>query len=1089
VSVTLAELVDDWGRFASDTRIDLYLRPRAALAESMSAWVASPFGAGRPNFGTGVAPVAALVTGLAEVGIPAWLIVRVLRICLYLVAAAGVARLVRALLPTVRPAAGIVAAALYVANPYSIVAGATLPALQPFAFLPWLVLAFWRALETPARWRWPALAGLAFFAMGGLNAGVIPLFSVVALPCVALWAVRWRGIAGSAAIGALIRTAVVAAGVSVYWVLPAVAASASGAAVVAATESAYDVARTSSYAEVLRGLGLWPMYGRSGDRVWQPGFTDYVVEPLVVVCSFGLPLLAALAAWRARSTVRALGVVLMASAIPVMVGLFPPSSPTPLGRALAWVFDAVPATSAFRTTNKIGAVAMLGLVLLVAAGLAEGVGARSRRTVAALAVLATVVQVLAVKPAWSGGLHPDSFEVPAYWRAAGTALDDAGDGRVFVVPGGQGSNYRWGLRAPDEIMTSVMDRPAVVHTSVLTGAAAPANLLAAIDGALQHGSLPPGGLSTAARYLGADEILLRSDQRWEEQAGARPAELVAALDADPGLALTAAYGDPGEFTTLDAAGPGDADAAVEPLRRYAAMTPGEQARAVSAAATVLIAGDGFAVPTLAQAGLLRGAPPIRYVGDTDVEALRQLLADGVRLAITDTNRRRAWGANQVTTPFSETLRADQPLDRGSAPSLTLWPDDASAQTVVLLEGARTIEASPAVFGERPSNRPGFAFDGDPSTSWLSGYLGTATGAWIEIALIAPIDGGTVTIDLAEAGGPDVTRLSVEAGTGTLSVPVLPGSDDVVLELPDVPVDRVRVTFEEVQGDSLAPVGIDEVAIDGVSVRETVRLPTRLNDLAALLDESSLRQLDGAPLTVTLQAQIGDPSTFVDDEERAIDRTFAIPTDRTFRVSAAVLAPDVLPPAVMADLDDDGCATFAYLDGRPIEMRLAPAAAAPPGTVAAVPCDRAPLPLAAGVHRLQSASGWLVHSVEFVSTDDAVRPVPRPVGATSTRTSATEFHIRVGSSDQPRLVIVHEGFDARWQATVGGDSLGPPAIVDGYALGWRLDAGEAVDVVVTYPPQRVLQLSMLLSAAAVVAASFAAVLGGRRRPAHKRRRWR
>ena len=74
-------------------------------------------------------------------GVDAWLAVRLWRALLLGVAGWGAARL----LGTVHPGAGaagrVAAATVYVANPYVVVAGATSPVLQPYALLPWLVVA------------------------------------------------------------------------------------------------------------------------------------------------------------------------------------------------------------------------------------------------------------------------------------------------------------------------------------------------------------------------------------------------------------------------------------------------------------------------------------------------------------------------------------------------------------------------------------------------------------------------------------------------------------------------------------------------------------------------------------------------------------------------------------------------------------------------------------------------------------------------------------------------------------------------------------------------------------------------------------
>lgn len=117
----------------------------------------------------------------------------------------------------------------------------------------------------------------------------------------------------------------------------------------------------------------------------------------------------------------------MLLAVPVMVGLFPVGSPSPLGRVLGRAFDSVPFAGAFRTTNKIGALLVLGTALLVAAGTAwlwrRWPDVRVR---AATAVGLAVVLVAGTAPAWTGDLYISAVDVPKYWRAAAADLTPTG---------------------------------------------------------------------------------------------------------------------------------------------------------------------------------------------------------------------------------------------------------------------------------------------------------------------------------------------------------------------------------------------------------------------------------------------------------------------------------------------------------------------------------------------------------------------------------------------------------------------------------------------------------------------------------------
>ena len=262
-------------------------------------------------------------------------------------------------------------AVAYVANPYVIVAGSTLAILLPYAFLPWMVYALVRALDEPRSWRWPAIFALTFAAMSGANAGVVPLLQLIAVVAVASAALVRRQVGARQVAVVLTRCAALVVLVSLYWLVPSALAIRAGATVVANSETLSGIANPSSAAEVLRGLGLWPLYGMDQGGPWQPQFVSYLTSRVVVLASFSLPVLAFLGAIVARGRIRAIALALVVVAVPVMVGVHPPQDPSAFGSALRWLFDHVAVAGAFRTTNKAGAVLVLGLALLVAEGAAR----------------------------------------------------------------------------------------------------------------------------------------------------------------------------------------------------------------------------------------------------------------------------------------------------------------------------------------------------------------------------------------------------------------------------------------------------------------------------------------------------------------------------------------------------------------------------------------------------------------------------------------------------------------------------------------------------------------------------------------------
>jgi len=1224
LGVVASVLAADWGWFTPDARPELYQAPARALRVALSAWRSDP-NLGQPNLDTGSAPMALVLLGIRALGASPWLTVRLWRALLIVAAGAGAVLLYHwvavrdeATGPRHAAAGRVAAGLVYAANPYVVVAGATTPILLPYALLPWLLLALGRALREPRSWLWPAAFALGFFAAGGANAGVVPLFMLLALPCYLAWERLVRRVAARDLLVVAGRCLGLALLVSLYWIVPALAASGTGQTIAFNTERPRDVATASSYAETVRLLGLWTLYGRQGDWLFLPSFAAYLTSPLVVLGSFLLPIAAAAGALVSRARARALAVILLAVALPIMVGLFPTSGPSPFGRLLEQAFQRVPGAIAFRTTNKVGALAALGLTLLVAMGVAEAAAwLAGRRVRLALRGLAAVLAVLALVagtlPAWTGESALLRFHVPAYWQQAAADLNAGrASARVLLVPGEVQADYRWGWHGPDDVGASLLSRRWAIRFTVPNGSDLQANFLAALDVPLASGMATGNMVSTMARYLGASDVLLRNDVAWERNGGPRPETVARALALDPDLKLVDSYGRPGENTIA----PGIGGADLRPLQRYAVADPQPIVRGEPATGSLLVDGDGFALPSLHQSGLLRGQPVLRLLGSTTPEQLALALGDGARIVLTDSNRRRVWELHRTDQSWTATLPADTPIDPAISPSLSLFGDPA-AQTVSTLTGARSISATSygTVFGLVPYGKPEFAFDGDPRTAWLTGGFGTAVGQSINLQLDRRVEVSHLVLRPLLGGPVQIAKVRIRVDGGSLEVPVPP--EPVV----DVPIPKsltgsLQITITGTRGGpGLNPVGFWEIGVPGVKVTQVARLPQRLRQLVAGLDAPARERLSATPLEVVLARQAGDRARPDDDEERALERSFWLPDERSFQASGlAAAATDLPEPAVdrlaglpagivarsssrafdllslraSAAIDgepdtawvpargvddwiellfprqrmdhvtvtqavprglkgvdvvtearlsvDDGppitahlregsvridlphpvnarklrltlvkatglgtqvriseigvgnvhvtppagstalrgCVELARVDGRPLLATLQ-------GTLQQLeqsaslpfaPCRGQRLGLGPGEHRLSSSAGWLVDLVHLDEGGAVAGGATRRAAATPrfTITSSTPTRLTLQSDPSQGdawYLVLGQGFDSRWRATMDGQPLGPPTAVDGWSAGWRISDPRAHHIAVEFAPQRPATLSLVASLAALL----------------------
>ena len=1048
------------GYFTPDIKPEVYLNPLRRLSYDLSAWQPDPQ-LGLGNYNNGLAPVSAVMALLHAVGLSAELMARLLRLTLLGLGAWGSVRLYRAVAGSADvPAGRLTMAAVFLFNPYAVVGGATLAVLLPYCVFPWQLLVLIRALQAGGGWKWPAAFALTFFAMSGMNVAAVPVLQLVVLPAVVLYVRQTSGQPWPRLIGTVVRCLGLSVLVSAYWWVPAVAAFGWGSTVASNSESVEGISAPSSFAEVLRGLGLWPMYGRNIiTGPWTPGFVPYLTSVAVVGASFLLVALAAVGARLSASRARLLAVTMLALAAVVMVGVHPPGHPSPFGRFLVWVFDTVPGAVALRTTNKAGAGLALAVALLVALGASQAVRLLSRHAqrVGVVLVLALVV-FGAGWPAFAGTSYVGRWKIPAYWDHAAGDLDaDHSDSRVWFLPGQVLAHYRWNTEGVDDLNLSLLDRPSLLRTVLPVSSPETTNLLAGADSALQAGRLGGQTLSILSRYLGVDQVLLRNDTVWEDARGGRPSVIQPQVAADPGLKLVATYGTPGQNTAtllpgLDQ-GANAYEALVAPLQRYAVRGARGIVRTESRTGTVLLVGDGFAVPQLVNSGLLEGQA-FRYVGDLSSTELSGLLGPDQRIVLTDSNRRRAADEHHLTDAYGPVLTAEE------TPTSTRALFGADAQTVARWYGISGVTASSfgSPFDVSARGAPDLAVDGDPSTAWTFGGFGTATEQSLTLTLAHTQDLGTVTVRTGPRPGPvRITALRVEAG-GRALVTDVDAEGVARFPLTGVVADRLTVSVAETSGDGYNLVEITEVEVPGIEARKVARLPQSLTTLTEGFDAAARARLASTPLDVVLQRERGSIPAW--DEERALERDFTLPDHRNFRVYGVLrTAPGVdgLPAA-----DPDGCQTVTTLDGAPVRVRPLEEGVSDLRAVLVEGCDR--IRIGPGEHRLRSVAPWVADTLVLrdLRGETPTAAVPTPAATVKSRTTAS-LTVTTPAAARPYVLVLGQSLDPRWQATMDGKPMGAPFVVDGYSAAYEVEDLSPHTFTFTYRPQRLVDLSRAFTA--------------------------
>lgn len=1059
------------GRYVGDNRFELYWSPFDLLRRHLAVWDATR-GLGRPRWDFWPVPAAAMAL-LRGLGLGPALSERIWHATLLTTAGTGMVAALRCF----RPRIGIehwIAAALYAFGPFAAVYLLPTNLFVGHAFAPWFFVAFVLGVRGDRPWRWAALFALLVFVPGNMN---YPALMFAALPIVpaALYlvlverTVTWRRVLTWLASAAALSLVVSAAAL-----VTTNAAAAINDENLALTETVREISRPSSWPESWRGLGLWLAYWGDSRGAIVPQFARFFWTP-VVLLTFAAPLAALAVLWRSRWRPRLLFAAVMLLGLVLMVGAYPLGDTSPYGRLLLWGFDHFPGFVAIRSGHKAGVMVAFGVAALAAVGALGALRAVGRMTgspgrVRAVRVgaLATVVVVLAAGsfPFWTGRLYsPDegARAIPEYWQEAAEWLDSRpGDGRVLVLPSTAYGAYTWGDTG-DDILEGLITRPTISRglLSLWSGTAEGANLVAALDDYVGSGSYEPGVLGPIAARLGVRYVLVRNDLDWATTRRPRPAALDT-LRADPDLTAVRAFGAPGEHVLSGGTDTPD-EASLPPIEVFTVDTFAGVARAETAP-PLLVSGDGDAWPGLAAGGFLDRDGPIRYTGAATTDELERLLAGGSSVVITDTDRRRVRNIPLFDTVArsSYTLAAGEELDR---PAQDLFAA-AGSRSVAWYPDATRIHASS--YGRPPLPqaylRPSAAFDRDPTTAWeVYPDFVDPVGEWIRVDLrrarrLTSISLTTTSTPPTDAA-PDpmrITALEVVLSDGTaIDLPV----DDGVgrADLPDRSTTSVEVRITAVAGRDLTPVGLSDVAIDDLDLRESIRMPDDL-ERRAERDPELAALLEAAPLT--FQFARLDP---VDDlpVERTIRRRFGVLGARDFVLRAT-------GPFAASALSDECRDVGITVDGRPIEVRTS----APTATAESDATACGSIVLGPGDHTLRVASDSPVRRV-WLSSPGAARPPAPQARIRSAERGRADFEVHV-TAPTPAYVISGASADPGWTATRDGQDAGVQVSLDGQAA-WRVPTGTHV-LVGDRTDQGRYVLALLVSAVGVLGCLVLVVRG-------------
>jgi arabinofuranan 3-O-arabinosyltransferase len=347
-----------------------------------------------------------------------------------------------------------------------------------------------------------------------------------------------------------------------------------------------------------------------------------------------------------------------------------------------------------------------------------------------------------------------------------------------------------------------------------------------------------------------------------------------------------------------------------------------------------------------------------------------------------------------------------------------------------------------------------ALDGDPTTFW-SGPFQAATGQWLHVDLGAP-----TTLD----------HLDLQlVADGRHSVPT-----EITIE-PDGDPSRAVVVAVPPVADGEQPNAVVAAPVDFAPVTGSTFTVTVTGARTQLERDWYSNGFSAAPVAI---AELGIPG-----------RTVAAPA-ATF---------------------DSGCrADLVTVDGQPVPVRVTgtsdDALDRQPLTVAL--CDQTSIQVSAGEHVLRTAVGRdLGIDIDQLSltSDKGGGPTtldptavaegqggPSTTGGggegppvTTVHEGRVSYDLRVEAADRPFWLAVGQSWSDGWAASIDGQTLPPPQVIDGYGNGWLIDPAVygtgPIDIHVEWMPQRIVWICIWLSVAGVLACLVLAVVRPGRRP--------
>lgn len=824
--VTLAFLQDP-GRVAADTKLDLTVNPWGLLGRALHLWDPEGFFGQLQNQAYGYLWPMGPFFGLGHsLGLPAWVVQRLWWSVVLVAAFLGMYLLLRAL----RIGSGwpqILAGLAYAlaVRPQSAL-GAVSVEVWPMALAPWVLIPLVRAARHGNVARAAALSALATMLAGGVNA----VAAGAVLPLALWWLLTlepgprrrqliawWSGLTFLAIL---------------WWLIPLLLLGRYSPPFLDWIESASFTTSITDPTTVLRGANHWLAYLGSASA-WKAGWM-LATQPVLVLAT-GVVAAAGMAGLAMRSLPHRSFLVGAAVAGAVLVGLGHTGVMSGLGSEQIQAF--LDGTGApVRNVHKFDLVLRLPLTVAFCHLLATIWPAQRRplwRPVTTVALIGALI--LTWWPALSGQLtRGRSYtSVADHWRETATWLNtQAEPGRALIVPGASFGQYVWG-RTQDEPLQAFGGYPWGVRDAVPLSSAGNIRMLDAIEARLESGRASPG-LAQYLGRMGVRYLVVRNDLAPAAQAPL-PIRIHQALDSSLGLHRVAWFGPivdrPEGVQVIADEGMRVSYPAVEVYEVTPSNAATDPRVVLRPAATALeVDGSPEALLSLADEGAL-GNRSVVLSGDPQATGVHA--AYGVS---SDTDRRREITFGYMRGNESPTMTDGQPyVQRRGAHDYRVFGESGTtvASPGLTFEASSSASDVDATWRQPRGATPAAAMDGVLDTYWRPGAQSEDRSYW-EVRYDEAVDvGDTLDISLMDRGSKQDTTipLVITTDNGTTTVDAANRSSWQTVPVAAGATRSVRIGLPDVYRPPV--LGIREVRLPGEGVSQ-LRLPSAVSGDAVLM---------------------------------------------------------------------------------------------------------------------------------------------------------------------------------------------------------------------------------------------------------------